>query len=54
MRAPQIITIVLMALSVSGSLSRHGEPKEGCYNAAKDILGIVVIAALLWWGGFWG
>jgi hypothetical protein len=53
MGAPQIIVIVLYALSVGVVLSRHGKPETGNHNVWSSLLTIAVMSALLWWGGFW-
>ena len=52
MGAPQIIVIVLLSMDVVVNIAKHGEPKSP-YNALIGVLDSVIIAALLWWGGFW-
>jgi hypothetical protein len=39
-----------MALFIAGY--RHGKEKKGKYNAVADIINIILIAGLLYWGGF--
>lgn len=50
---PQIIIIVLMALRLLKCAENHGEPEESDYNFWQSLLGVGVLAGLLWWGGFW-
>lgn len=52
MRAPQILLIVLYAISLLASAYLHGKPKEGNHNILVDIVGVTIIFSLLWWGGF--
>lgn len=51
MGAPQIIFIVLITLSVSRGILKHGE-SDGYVSAPSSIVGAVLTVGLLWWGGF--
>lgn len=54
MNAAQIIWIVLVTISLTYSLIKHGEPKEGKHDFGTDVVAAALVAALLWWGGFFG
>lgn len=46
---------VLLTLYVMPTLlvwSKHGEPQKP-YNGFINFASIVILSALLWWGGFW-
>lgn len=51
MRAPQIILIVLYAMSLAISLCKHGEDK-GKYNFWSSLIAAAIDVAILKWGGF--
>ena len=53
MKAPQIIMIVLMAITLFNDMQHHGEPKKGTVNFWSTVLSLCISVALLWWGGFW-
>lgn len=52
MKAPQIIIIVLYALSLGVHMAKHGEPKDGKYNFVSSLITCAIIFGCLWWGGF--
>ena len=52
MGTPQIIVIVLYAMSAAISLEQVAEGKEKPGFFVSKLVSIAVIAALLWWGGF--
>lgn len=52
MSAPQVIMIILYALSIARGAYKHGEP-DGHVNVWANVFGVALGAALLWWGGFW-
>lgn len=52
MKAPQIIYVVWLALSVGISLARHGKPKMGNESFWGALLGVAIQIGLLLWGGF--
>ena len=52
MHAPQIIYIVLMAVSLALNMADHGKPKKGEENFWTSALAAVITTAILWWGGF--
>jgi hypothetical protein len=54
MNAPQIIVIVLLSLGVGISIARNGEDHEQPISFGWTLLRSVILAAILWWGGFWG
>lgn len=49
--APQIIWIVLAAIGLGISIVKHGESR-GPHNMWAAIIGTPLVAALLYWGGF--
>lgn len=51
MNAPQIIYIVLIALSIYDATENHGKPRSN-YNVFSTIVSSGIIIALLIWGGF--
>ena len=50
---PQIILIVLYAMSFGITLARHGQSRPN-YNVNMTLTAMTLNAALLYWGGFWG
>lgn len=53
MGTPQIIFIVLAALSGGIIMARHGQPRDN-YNFGMWLFTMVVKVGLLYWGGFFG
>jgi len=51
MGIPQIILIVLMAVSLGITIAKDGTDREP-YNAWQSVISIVIMVLLLWWGGF--
>jgi len=49
---PQLLLLCMWSLGLGIALCKHGEPKDGKYNVFIALLGVVIEAALLWWGGF--
>ena len=54
MNAPQIIWIVLITISLTYDLIKHGERKEGRHDFVASVIGAAATFLLLWWGGFFG
>jgi hypothetical protein len=52
MGAPQIIMIILFALSLGINLSKHGEAKIGTYSFPLALVSVIIEVTILWWGGF--
>lgn len=52
MGAPQIIVIVLYALSLGINMARHGKPRKDKYSLPQAIFGTIIMFGLLIWGGF--
>ena len=48
----QYAIIVLYAMSLGVSLSKHGEPKIGTYNFILSCIAIALEMSLLYFGGF--
>ncbi|MBR3746336.1 MAG: hypothetical protein IKP64_11755 [Selenomonadaceae bacterium] len=55
MGIPQILMIVLLTANVVVALIRHGEVNVDVRrrNAFYDILGVAIVASILYAGGFW-
>lgn len=53
MGAPQIIWVIIVAITLLVSANKHGESK-GEYNVIVDLIGAGLAFVLLWWGGFFG
>lgn len=51
MGAPQIIYIVLVAISWTVHSMKHGQPRDG-YNVGWATVNTAVAVGLLYWGGF--
>ncbi len=49
---PQIFYLVMVALGLGISLSEHGKPREGKHNLLSAVIANIVLAAILYWGGF--
>lgn len=57
MKAPQIIMIILICLSLGISLAKHGQPRpeeSAKYNFWSELFESIVVILILYWGGFWG
>ncbi|MCT8281776.1 hypothetical protein [Xanthomonas translucens] len=54
MNAPQIIWIVLTTVGLTFSLIKDGRPETGKHNFIAHLIATAIMAALLWWGGFFG
>jgi len=52
MEAPQIVWIVLIAISLFESMQHHGEYEEK--NFWHKLISCTIGTLILWWGGFWG
>lgn len=54
MGIPQIIMIVFMAMNLGIALVKHGEyKKQEKYSFGTALLGIIIEATILYFGGFW-
>lgn len=54
MGAPQVIWVVVMCLGLGIIMDKNGQAKEGEYSAGTSAITLLLEAALLWWGGFFG
>ena len=52
MQAPQIIVIVIYAVSLLSSAHLHGKPRVGNNNFFSELAIRIALIALFWWGGF--
>lgn len=53
MDAPQIVLIVLWAVSLGIHMRDHGKPKTGTESVWQVIISLAIINAILWWGGWY-
>lgn len=51
-KAPAIIWCCLAFWHMSNELAKHGEEREGEHNFFLSLIGLVISAGLLNWGGF--
>lgn len=51
MGAPQVIYLILAAISVADSIRKDGEPRPP-YNKIHTLIGLILSLGLLNWGGF--
>ena len=51
MKAPQIIFIILMAMSFGHHLAMHGKDR-GKFHVGYTLINVLITVVLLWWGGF--
>ena len=52
MGTPQIILIVLWSLTLGIEITRNSGKEDGIYTIIGNIIGIAIMAWLLWWGGY--
>jgi uncharacterized lipoprotein YehR (DUF1307 family) len=52
MSAPQVVMLVLWAMSFGVAACRDGEPRTGNYSLIATGISILISYALLYWGGF--
>ena len=50
---PQIIYLLLVALSLGVSIAKHGQVRDP-YNVMDSIIATTIVLPLLYWGGFFG
>ena len=49
---PQIVWLVLMAMSVGATVMKHGEPINIKYSMWLALFRVILMGTLLWFGGF--
>lgn len=54
MGIPQVIVIILYAMSLGVMFVKNGEPKEGTYSFWSAFISVVILFGCFWWGGFFG
>lgn len=52
MKAPQIILLALMFMSLLLAAYQHGKEETGKHNFWVSFTSMSMLALLLWWGGF--
>ena len=52
MGLPQIILLALWGISLGVAIAQHGQPKKGTESAWNSIIGLAIVAPILYWGGF--
>lgn len=50
---PQLIMIIVFAISFGIHIAKHGEEKDEKYNAFVMLLAIISESLILYLGGFW-
>ena len=51
---PQILILILWAISLGGNIYKHGEERsDNKYNAWASLLAIIIYSIILYFGGFW-
>ncbi len=53
MNGAQIAMIVLFAIGVGISAAKNGQPQTGKHNILATLFAQSIVAAILYWGGFW-
>ena len=54
MKAPQIIMIVIISISLVIEMLMNGEVVQRKHSFLGELIGKLLLCGLLWWGGFWG
>lgn len=54
MGAPQIIIILIWGLGLGIELAHHGKNREGKHNFFIRLIAVLLMAAILGMGGFFG
>lgn len=54
LHAPQIIFLVLSAMSLGISLAMDGKPRAGKYSFLVTLISQAIGIGLVYWGGFFG
>lgn len=49
---PPILYLALTLLAFGYTIAKHGQPKEGKYDAIASLIAVAVIITLLHWGHF--
>lgn len=50
---PQIILAALLLIGVGSCGAKYGQKQTGTYDIVDVLIGPALMAALLYWGGFW-
>lgn len=50
---PQLILIVLWSLGLGIAIAEHGHAKTKSHNAWTTVIGTIITALILYYGGFW-
>jgi hypothetical protein len=53
MRWPQVFMLLLFGLSLGRGIFKDGDP-DTPISFRSNLQGVVIMALILWWGGFWG
>ena len=54
MGVPQWIVVGSHLIALGVVLAKHGQPRDGDYNAWLSALVTAAYFGVLWWGGFFG
>lgn len=51
---PQVIWIVIAAIALGVHIAKHGEPTGQKFHAGAQLIYVLLMAGILYWGGFFG
>ena len=51
---PQIVWLALTLIGIGVQCAKHGKPREGKENVFITIISTIIVATLLYYGGFFG
>lgn len=51
-QAPQIVYFALLFFSIGIAAAQHGHPKKGNESIWQTLVANAIMAAILYWGGF--
>ena len=54
MGIPQVIFVILITIDITVDVCFHRQPKQGNHSAWCALIQDGLLAALLYWGGFFG
>lgn len=53
MNGAQITIMILTALSLLSTAYQHGQEHEGKHNFPYNLMLVVILQGIYYWGGFW-
>lgn len=49
---PQMIYLALSLLGTAYVIANHGKPKTGKHNGVSQVIALLIVFGILYWGGF--